>query len=142
MSSTTTTTTSLEPLYCVDTHALIWYLLNDKKLSVRAKAVFEAAENNQTLLVMSAIVLAELYYANVKNKWFADYGKLHADLISRPYMRFVPVDHLHIAEFAQDEIIPEMHDRIIAGVARRLRAPLITFDPLIISSAIVTTIVW
>ena len=96
---------------------LIWYLLNDKKLSGRAKAVFQAAEKNQTLLIMSSIVLAELYYANAKNKWFPDFGELYADLTSRPYMRFVPVDHVHIPEFAQDAAVPEMHDRIIAGVA-------------------------
>jgi len=113
------TTTSLEPVYGVDTHALIWYLLNDKKLSGRAKAIFQAAEKNQTLLIMSSIVLAELYYANAKNKWFPDFGELYADLTSQPYMRFVPVDHVHIPEFAQDATVPEMHDRIIAGVARR-----------------------
>jgi PIN domain nuclease of toxin-antitoxin system len=121
----------------VDTHALIWYLLNDKKLSEWAKAVFQAAENNQTLLIMSAIVLAELYYANVKNNWFSDFGELYADLISRPYIRVVPVDHVHIPECAQDAAVPEMHDRIIAGVARRLGAPLITSDPLIKKAAIV-----
>ncbi len=132
------TTTSFELVYVVDTHALIWYLLNDKKLSGRAKAIFQAAEKNQTLLIMSSIVLAELYYANAKNKWFPDFGELYADLISRPYMRFVPVDHVHIPEFTQDATVPEMHDRIIAGVARRLGVPLITSDPLIKNAAIVT----
>lgn len=60
------TVTNPEPLYVVDTHALIWYLLNDKKLSTRAKALFEAAEQHQTMLIISAIVMAELYYANAK----------------------------------------------------------------------------
>lgn len=40
--------TNLEPLYVVDTHALIWFLLGDKKLSPTARAIFEAAEQNQT----------------------------------------------------------------------------------------------
>lgn len=137
MSSTTPT---LEPLYVVDTHALIWYLLGDKKLSPRAKAIFQAAEQHQTLLVMSAIVLAEMYYANAKNKWFPDFGKLYSDLTNKPYIRFIPVDHVHIPEFAQDAAVPEMHDRIIAGVARRLNAPLVTSDPLITAAAIVTTL--
>jgi predicted nucleic acid-binding protein len=62
--------TNLEPFYVVDTHALIWYLLNDKKLSSRAKTIFQAAEQNQAILIVSAIVMAELYFANVKNRWF------------------------------------------------------------------------
>src|SRR5260221_461887 len=133
--------TNLEPFYVIDTHPLIWYLLKDKKLSQRAQMIFQAAEQNQTLLVVSAIVLAELYYANVKNKWFADFSKLYADLTTKPFMRFVPVDHTHIPDFVQDAAIPEMHDRIITGVARRLAAPLITSDPLI-ALADAVTILW
>lgn len=135
------TTTNFEPFYVVDTHALLWYLLNDKKLSQQAKAIFQAAEQNQTILIVSAIVMAELYYANVKNKWFADFAKLYADITSKPFIRFVPVDHTHVLDFMQDAAVPEMHDRIIAGVARRLGAPLISSDPLITAAAI-ATIVW
>lgn len=125
------TPTNPEPLYVVDTHALIWYLQNDKKLSVRAKALFEAAEQNQTMLIVSAIVLAELYYANGKFQWFPDFTVLYADLISKPYLRFVPLDHQHVLDFDRDYLVPEMHDRTIIGLARRLNAPLITTDPLI-----------
>jgi PIN domain nuclease of toxin-antitoxin system len=134
------TTTSLEPLYVVDTHALIWYLLNDRKLGAQAKVIFQAAEQHQTLLVMSSIVLAELYYANLKHRWFPDFAVLHTELISRPYLRFVPVDPLHILDFIRDAAVPEMHDRIITGVARRLDAPLLTSDPLIIAAALVRTV--
>jgi len=138
---TSSPATTPEPFYVVDTHALIWYLLNDKKLSSRAKAIFQAAEQNQTILIVSAVVMAELYFANVKNKWFADFAVLYADITSKPFLRFMPVDHTHIPDFMQDAAVPEMHDRIIAGVARRLGAPLISSDPLITAAAIVT-IVW
>ena len=53
----------------------------------------------------------------------------------------MPVDHTHIPDFMQDVAVPEMHDRVIAGVARRLGAPLITSDPLIIAANLVK-IVW
>ncbi len=133
--------TPFEPLYVVDTHALIWYLRNDKKLSSQAKTIFQAAEQNQTVLIISAIVMAELYYANAKNNWFADFMVIYTDILSKPFIRFMPVDHTHIPNFSQDVAVPEMHDRIIAGVARRLNAPLITSDPLIIATGIVK-IVW
>jgi PIN domain nuclease of toxin-antitoxin system len=131
---------SLEPFYVVDTHALIWYLLNDKKLSQQAKAIFQAAEQNQTLLIIPAIVMAELYYANAKNNWFADFTVLYEDIRSKPFIRFIPFDHSHVLNFIQDAAVPEMHDRIIAGVAGRLGAPLISSDPLITSAAIVRVI--
>ena len=34
-------------------------------------------------------------------------------------------------EFEQDAAVPEMHDRIISGLARRIGAPVLTNDPLI-----------
>jgi PIN domain nuclease of toxin-antitoxin system len=125
----------------VDTHALIWYLLGDKKLSQTALTIFKAAEKGDTRLLLSAIVLAELYFANAKFKWFADYKTVYKDILSKPYFKFLPFDHHHVLQFDRDVAVPEMHDRIIAGVARRLRTPIITSDPLITAAGIVT-IVW
>jgi hypothetical protein len=51
---------------------------------------------------------------------------------------FAPDD---VLDFDQDQPIPEMHDRIIVGLARRLDAPLITADA-IISSAGVVNVIW
>src|SRR5260221_11923079 len=97
----TSPTTNPEPFYVVDTHALLWYLLNDKKLSQRAKAIFQAAEQNQTFLVISAIVVAELNYANVKNKWFPDFAKLYVDIAGKPFVRFMPFDHTRVPDVMQ-----------------------------------------
>lgn len=133
----TSSLTILEPFYVVDTHALIWYLRNDHKLGARARAIFAAAEAHQTMLVLSAIVLAELYYTNVKNGWFADFAALYDDLAGKPFLRFIPFDETHVLDFDRDQVVPEMHDRIITGLARRLDAPLITSDPLIRNAAIV-----
>jgi hypothetical protein len=43
-------------------------------------------------------------------------------------------------EFDVDRAVPEMHDRIIVGVARRLRVPLLTRDAQIVGSGLITTI--
>jgi hypothetical protein len=42
-----------------------------------------------------------------------------------------------VLDFDRDQAIPEMHDRIIVGLARTLRAPLITSDVVIRQSGIV-----
>ncbi len=136
---TSSSAARIEPLYVVDTHALIWYLTGDIKLSARALSILRAAEHGNTQLILPAIVLAEMYYANAKNKWFESYRAVYTALLETAYFTTVPLDAYQILEFERDAVIPEMHDRIIAGVARRLSAPLITADPLIIASGVVVT---
>ena len=131
---------TIEPMYVVDTHALIWYLTTDKKLGANARQIFRAAEQGDTLLILPAIMLAELYYANGKHNWFSDFNAVYQRISSQPYFQLLPLEPQHIIEFAQDMAVPEMHDRIITGVARRLQAPMLTSDPLIIKANIVSTV--
>jgi PIN domain nuclease of toxin-antitoxin system len=119
---------------------LIWYLKQDRKLGQNASAILEAAERGETLLLISAIVVAELYYANAKHNLFADFATTYQDMASRPYFEFIPFDSSDVLDFDQNDVIPEMHDRIIAGLARRLDAPLLTSDPLIIAAKVVATV--
>jgi len=62
-------------------------------------------------------------------------------LKSKPYFEFVAFYPDELLDFNQDSSVMEMHDRIIAGLARRLGAPLITIDPQITSTGLVE-IVW
>lgn len=132
---------NIEPIYVVDTHALIWYLTNDSKLGKRAAAVFAAAERGETRLVISAIVVAEMYYANKKNNWFVDFNATYRQLRAKPYFRFIHFRADHVLDFDNDASVPEMHDRIIAGLARRIGAPLLASDAQISASKLVE-LVW
>lgn len=123
--------TSLEPLYVVDTHALIWYLTSDKKLGAQASEIFAAAERGETALIIPAIVVAEMYFANKKYGWFKDFAETFHKLRQQPYFHFVDFRADHTLDFERDDSVPEMHDRIITGLAKRLEAPLITSDSLI-----------
>lgn len=42
------------PLYVVDTHSLIWYLLDSSKLSSNADQVFQEIENGKAELIIPA----------------------------------------------------------------------------------------
>jgi PIN domain nuclease of toxin-antitoxin system len=132
---------TIEPVYVVDTHALIWYLTLNKRLSPFADQVFEAAERNETQIVISVIVLAELFYANKKWKLSLDFATVLSDLKNKSAYRIVPLQPHDILDFDQDAAVPEMHDRIIAGLARRLSAPLLTSDAAIVAAGIVR-VVW
>ncbi len=134
-------TERIRPAYVVDAHALIWHTLRDKKLGHHAFIIFTAAEHGQTQLVISAIVVAELFYANSKWQFFGDFASFYTDLLAKPYLQFVPFSHRDVLDFALDQAVLEMHDRIIVGLARRLSVPLITSDPQIKAAGLVE-IVW
>jgi hypothetical protein len=50
---------------------------------------------------------------------------------------FLPED---VFELETNQAVPEMHDRIITGVARRLNAVLLTRDPQIVERPLVATV--
>jgi predicted nucleic acid-binding protein len=131
----------VEHLYVVDTNALIWYLSKHRKLSQTARDIFAAAERGETRIVVSSVVLAELYYANKKYGLFGDFGALYRRLQAAPQYRLASFHADHVLDFDGNFDIPEMHDRIIAGLARRLGAPLITSDPEI-TDAVTATVIW
>jgi PIN domain nuclease of toxin-antitoxin system len=135
-----TETTPIESAYVTDTNALIWYLTNEKRLGKTALQIFEAARRGETLIIVSAISVAEMHYHNVKHRWFTDFPALFTDLISNPQFSFEDFHAEDVLSFDADAVIPEMHDRIIAGLARRLDVPLIASDPEIIRSGIVRTV--
>jgi len=132
---------AIEPLYVVDTNALIWHLSDDRKLGRQAREIFAAAERGETRLVVSAVVVAELYYADKKFGLFADFDAVFHRLEVAPHFRFASFEAEHVLSFEEDRDIPEMHDRIIAGLARRLGTPLIASDPKIVEAGL-TAIVW
>jgi PIN domain nuclease of toxin-antitoxin system len=121
----------VEATYVVDTNALFWYLTGAPKLTAKAKAVFTAAEQGQTRLYVSVVSLAELFYMLQKKPLPQSFAQLNTEMKTKPYFEFVGLEPDQILGFTEDSAIPEMHDRIIAGLARRLSAPLITSDPLI-----------
>jgi PIN domain nuclease of toxin-antitoxin system len=131
----------VDPIYVVDTHTLVWYLTFNKRLSSTASEIFQAAERGETRLIVSAIVVAEMYFVNQKTNVFPDLHATYWQIRSKPYFRFVPVTSKAMLDFDHDAAIPDMHDRIIVGLARRLSVPVITTDKLITASGLVK-IVW
>lgn len=120
--------------YVVDTHALFWFLTGNKRLSITAMQVFVAAERGETRLVVSAIALAELFFVNAKLGEPIDFRAAYGQLATHPAYRLVGVSPADIADVDRDSHIPEMHDRILAGLARRLACPIITRDQVIMSA--------
>jgi len=126
-----------EPIYVVDTHALLWRLTGDRRLSARADEVFDAAERGETQLVISVIVLAELYFLNQWCNSPLDFAAVYSRLTDSPAYQLAAFNPSHVLDFSHDRGVTQMHDRIIVGLARRLHAPLLTVDPVIAASGLV-----
>ncbi len=45
--------------YIADTHALLWYLTDDNRLSEDANLIFEETEKGEHLIIVPTIVLVE-----------------------------------------------------------------------------------
>jgi predicted nucleic acid-binding protein len=128
------------PSDCVtDTQALV-LRLESRTMGASARLTFEAAEAGSTVLYIPALVLAEIMYLSQKKRIATTLTHVAQMLARFPNYREYPLN-FEIVQSA-DEItdIPELHDRLIAGTARRLGLPLITNDMNIRASAFVSTL--
>jgi len=125
--------------YVVDTHALFWYLIGSNKLSETGNQIFEAAFAGDTTLILSPIVLLELYgLARKVNAPFDFSAEL--TLFEQTPFRIEPLTAADLYLLDQVNTIPELHDRLIAATALRLDIRILTRDPLILASPNVTCV--
>ena len=125
-----------------DTHATIWYIFNDSRLSAPARALFERAVASQDQVGVSSITLVELAYLGEKGRVALGTGAALEQALDRPNSVLVelPVDR-HIAAVimrVSRSQVPDMPDRIIAATALFLGVPLLSRDAKIRASGIAT----
>lgn len=126
--------------YVTDTHGLYWYLIASPLLGANAKKAFDEGKNGNAIIYIPAIVVAELYYLNKKLGEAIDFAVEFARLENSSQFEFVSFNAEDVKDFTVDAAVPEMHDRIIVGVAHRLSAGCLTRDAKIIDSKIVKTL--
>ena len=128
------------PRFVVDAHSLWWYMKSSPRLSSAAAAIFSMADAGKAVLVVPAIVLAEVYYLSVKT------GER---LPPSDLLRVIDTsDSLNLSDLGAAQLglldrlpeIPEMHDRLIAAEALALGVPVVTRDPVIAASPQVQSI--
>ena len=130
--------------YVTDTHPLVWYIEDNKRLSRAASRVFAEAETENAVIFVPSIVFVELVFLmqrqrlprSVVEEAFALAEQNESEI------RAVPLDIAIAREVASfgPAAIPEMPDRIIAATARALNLPLVTADSVIAESKLVQVI--
>lgn len=121
------------PAAVVDTHALIWWITDQRRrLGKRASAFFQAVDSGRAVACIPTIVLVELDEAVAQ-------GDVSLD---EPFPEFVRTLEITPSRYQLVDLtpevvlqshrlftIPERGDRLIAATAALLGFPIITHDP-------------
>jgi len=115
-----------------DTHALLWYLLADARLSARAKLAFDDAAAGGDTIGVPSICLVEIVYLVDKGRVpSAALDVLIAQLEAHTsVLEMIPLDQaiaLNVRSVERARV-PDMPDRIVAATALRLGLPIISRD--------------
>ena len=125
-----------------DTHAALWHLYGDPRLSTRAREFIEWASVVGRKIAISSISMAEIVYLAEKGRIpKGAYENLNA-VLNDPAGVFqeTPVDNNIIRgmqRIARDEV-PDMPDRIVAGTGIWFGVPVISRDERIRSNRLQT----
>jgi PIN domain nuclease of toxin-antitoxin system len=127
-----------------DTHAALWYLFGDQRLSLPAKSFIDQAASSGRKIVLSVISLAEIVYLIEKNRLpFEAYDKLRQALGVFDYV----IDEAPLTTGIIEAMrqvpraeVRDMPDRMVAATAVYFGVPVISRDGRIRASSLKT--VW
>lgn len=108
----------------VDTHALLWLLNNDKRLSLKARNSINKASK---VFIPSIVLLELLYLLEKKGKRDLFARILRAIRNDNQYV-VIALDSAVVEEISKHKLSIEIHDRIIIATASLLRIPIVTKD--------------
>lgn len=115
-----------------DTHAVIWSLFGDSRLSAAARAFIAHAAQSGASVGVSGMTMVEIVYLVEKGRIARDTLERLLRLLSDPddVLAEIPVDHA-IAEAMRQvdrQQVPDLPDRVIAATALHYQVPLISRD--------------
>ena len=125
-----------------DTHAVIWYLFQDSRLSLKARSYIEQVTLAGDQIAFSSITLAEIVYLTERNRIPVETFVQLLEIVDTGRSVWVEVPFDREVAFAIQQVdraqVPELPDRIVAATAFHLGVPVITRDHKIQASNIST----
>ncbi len=126
--------------FIVDAHILWWFLTAPERLSTAVSSIFRLAETGNAIILVPAIVVAEICFFSVKERQAMSPATLLRALESVGGIQLSELGRQQLELFGNLPEIPEMHDRLIAADALYHNAPLLTRDRLVAASPQIETI--
>jgi len=125
-----------------DTHALLWYLLDDPRLSSAAVAAFDGATKAGRTIYVPSMCIVEATYLVEKGRIVPAALAVMDDVLGDPAspLRMIELNHAVATAVRRvsRQAVPDLPDRVIAATALALGLPLITRDGKIRASGIET----
>jgi PIN domain nuclease of toxin-antitoxin system len=126
--------------FVTDTHTIYWYFNHPERLSAAAEVIFRLAETGNALIVVPAIVVAELYFLLGKRGQPLSLAEIFRTLDGVQGIYVSALGRAQLERLSVITDISEMHDRLIAAEALILNAPIVTQDAAIVRSQHIRTI--
>ena len=115
-----------------DTHAALWYLFGDLRMSAAARSYIDGAAKAGGPIAVSTITLAEIVYLIEKNRLPASaFDALKQALVDPDHVLKEAPFTFEVAEAMRRvarSAVPDMPDRIVAATAIRYGVPVISRD--------------
>lgn len=125
-----------------DTHAAVWYLAGDSRLSASAKVAIDNAAALRRHIAISSISLAEIVYLVEKGRLPQHaYDDLRAAMANPRHVFHEALFTAAVVDAMRQvsrSAIPDMPDRMISATAIHLGVPVISRDSRIRASAVRT----
>jgi PIN domain nuclease of toxin-antitoxin system len=130
------------PSLVVDTHAIVWYLSGDSRLSANARAALRSATSAGHIIYVPSVCLVDLTYPVEKGRLPAVARQRLVQALDDPASpcSLVPMDRMvaDTLQLVSRAEVPDFPDRIIAATAVALMAPIISCDARITASQVQT----
>lgn len=132
----------MTPEFLVDTHVVVRWLIEPRKLSNEQTRILRTAVHRQEILALSAMTLLEIarLSANGRVRTKGDPNELLNRIEQSPSFTILPITFEIAAEAACLASLRDPADRAIVATARVHRLRLLTSDQRILSSKLVNTI--
>jgi PIN domain nuclease of toxin-antitoxin system len=130
--------------FVADTHAVIWYLSKNKRLSRHARTIFDRAAAGHAQIAIPTIVIVETAFliqrARLERSVIQNLLNLTEDPTDGIYLYPLNLGVVKALVNIGPAVIPELADRVIAATALHLNLPLLTTDAAIQTSNLIKTV--
>ena len=126
--------------YVVDTHAMAWFIAEDKRLSSLAEQILNQAQEGEVQILIPTLVLAEITHIAEKGKVKVSVDEILQQINRGDGFTVVAFD---FPVFQAMLALPkewDIHDRVIAATASYYQTTLITRDEMLRASSKIRTL--